>query len=147
MILNPNIWFNYYKFIMTTISLYYPKYPNDVTKKKYYNFIQNIPLFFPEYPLGNNYIKHLEFHPLTPYLDSRESFIKWIHYINNKIGSDLKIKEDHLEDALKKYYDIYKPPEKNFINNIKKKFLIDNGKKNILIVILIILIILIINFL
>ena len=35
MILNPNIWFNYFKFIMITISLYYPKYPNDVTKKKY----------------------------------------------------------------------------------------------------------------
>ena len=112
MLLNPKIWFNYFKFIMITISLYYPKYPNDVTKKKYYDFIQNIPLLFPEYPLGNNYIKYLEFHPLTPYLDSKESFIKWIHYINNKISLDLNIQEEKLEETFKKYFDMYKPKPK-----------------------------------
>lgn len=115
MLLNPKIWFIYFKFIMITISLYYPKYPNDVTKKKYYNFIQNIPLLFPEYPLGNNYIKYLEFHPLTPYLDSKESFIKWVHYINNKISLDLNIQEENLEETFKKYFDMYKskPKKKN----------------------------------
>ena len=112
MLLNPKIWFIYFKFIMITISLYYPKYPNDVTKKKYYDFIQNIPLLFPEYPLGNNYIKYLEFHPLTPYLDSKESFIKWIHYINNKISLDLNIQEENLEETFKKYFDMYKPKPK-----------------------------------
>ena len=34
MTLNPKIWFTYLKFILISISLYYPKYPNDVTKKK-----------------------------------------------------------------------------------------------------------------
>ena len=112
MLLNPNIWFIYFKFIMITISLYYPKYPNDVTKKKYYDFIQNIPLYFPEYPLGNNLIKYLELHPLTPYLDSRESFIKWIHYINNKICLDLNMEQETLEETFKNYYDKYTPPKK-----------------------------------
>ena len=136
MILNPNIWFNYFKFIMITISLYYPKYPNDVTKKKYYNFIQNIPLLFPEYPLGNNYIKYLEQLPLTPYPDSRETFIKWVHNINNKISLDLKIEEKNLEESLKEYYNNYKIPKKKY-----------NIKKYISLTILIISILLIINFL
>lgn len=112
MLLNPKIWFIYFKFMIITITLYYPKYPNDVTKKKYYDFIQNIPLFFPEYPLGNNFIKYLEFHPLTPYLDSKESFIKWVHYIINKINLDLNIEEETLEETFKKYYDNYKPKKK-----------------------------------
>ena len=34
----------------------------------------------------SNYIKYLEQLPLTPYLDSRETFIKWVHNINNKIN-------------------------------------------------------------
>ena len=110
--LNPKIWFIYFKFILTTISLYYPKYPNDVTKKKYYDLIQNIPLYFPEYPLGNNLIKYLEFHPLTPYLDSRESFIKWVHYIINKINLDLNMEQETLEETFKKYYEKYTPPKK-----------------------------------
>lgn len=119
MVLNPKIWIKYYKFCMITISLNYPKYPNDVTKKKYYDFINNIPLLFPNNPLGNNFIKYLDKFPVTPYLDSRKSFIKWVHFINNKINIDLKLKEETLEDSLKNYYDKYKEPKKEE-NKIKK---------------------------
>ena len=116
--LNSKIWFNYFKFIIITISLYYPKYPNDVSKKKYYNLIQNLPVFFPHYPLGPNLLDFLEFQPLTPYLDSRESFIKWVYLMINKLNKDMGEKQNTFETFLKNYYKKYKPPPKK--NLIKK---------------------------
>ena len=50
MTLNPKIWLPKYIFIMQLISINYPKTPNDVTKKKYYDFIQNLPLLIPNKP-------------------------------------------------------------------------------------------------
>ena len=123
MTFNAKIFIKYYKFCMINISLNYPKYPNDVTKKKYYDFINNIPLLFPNNPLGNNFIKYLDNYPVTPYLDSRKSFIKWIHFINNKINIDLNLKEETLEDSLKNYYDKFKKPKKEK-NKIRKYVMI-----------------------
>ena len=36
----------FYEFILQTISVLYPQYPNDVTKKKYYDTIQYFRYFF-----------------------------------------------------------------------------------------------------
>ena len=85
MSLNKEVWLPHIKFVMQTIALNYPKYPTDVTKKKYYDFVQNIPLFIPMKPLGNDFIKMIDNYPVTPYLESRLSFMKWVHYIFNKI--------------------------------------------------------------
>ena len=87
--LNRTVWLPYLHFVLQTISLYYPEKPNTVTKKKYYNFINDLPLFFPEYPMGKNFIDLLDKYPVTPYLESRLSFMKWVNYIHNKIKLDL----------------------------------------------------------
>lgn len=107
--LNPEVWLEHFKFIMTTISLKYPEYPNDVTKKKYYEFIQNIPLFIPMKPLGDDFIKMIDDFPVTPYLDSRLSFMKWVNFIHNKISRKMGIPDESLFDSLEKYYSCYKP--------------------------------------
>jgi hypothetical protein len=109
--LDPKIWIEHYKFTMITISMYYPKFPNDVTKKKYYDFIQNIPLFIPQKPLGDEFIKILDEFPVTPYLDSRLSFMKWVNFINNKLNKRLGIEETDLYKSLEQYYAYYKPEE------------------------------------
>ena len=85
MTLEPKIWGPHYWFFLHTIALSYPKYPNTITKKKYYEFIQNMPLFIPVESMGNDFSKLLELYPVTAYLDSRESFIKWLHFIHNKV--------------------------------------------------------------
>ena len=46
MALDPNIWGPHYWFVLHTIALSYPHTPNEVMRKKYYDFVQNIPLFF-----------------------------------------------------------------------------------------------------
>ena len=109
--LDPEIWIPHFEFTLKTISLLYPLHPNDVTKKKYYDTIQNIPLFFPQSPLGNDFIKILDQYPVSPYLTSRESFMKWVHFIINKIHEKMDWEQEDFFDSLEKYYDAYKPKE------------------------------------
>ena len=66
MTLNPKIWLPKYMFIMQLISINYPKTPNDVTKKKYYDFIQNLPLLIPnKLPLLRTKNDHCKYDILT----------------------------------------------------------------------------------
>ena len=51
------------------------------------------------------------------------SFMKWIHFIFNKIHEQLEQPIDEFYDSLEKYYDEYKPKEirnKEIINTRKK---------------------------
>ncbi len=109
--LNPKVWLPHLWFVLYTIAVEYPQTPNDVTKKKYYTLIQNLPVFFPEYPMGSNFIDLLDKYPVTPYLSSRLSLMKWVHYMQNKIN--LQMEEESLDfyECLEKYYDSYKPSE------------------------------------
>ena len=86
MALDPKVFGPHYWFFLHTIALNYPIYPNAVTKKKYYDFIQNLPLFIPIEKHATDFSKLLDEYPLTPYLDSRESFVRWMHFIHNKIN-------------------------------------------------------------
>ena len=106
--LNYNVWLPHLKFTLQTIAITYPSHPNDVSKRKYYDLIQNIPVFFPLDPIGKNFLNLLDKYPVTPYLSSRMSFMKWIHFIFNKIHEQLEQPIDEFYDSLEKYYDEYK---------------------------------------
>ena len=54
--LNYKVWLPHLKFILQTIAITYPSRPNDVSKRKYYDLIQNLPLFFPLDPMGDNFL-------------------------------------------------------------------------------------------
>ena len=80
-----------------------------MSKKKYYDFIQNLPLFLPVPEIGNTFSKFLDRYPVTPYLDSRASFMKWTHFIHNKINTALNQPEITMDEAMVAYYEHYKP--------------------------------------
>ena len=109
--LNPNVWLPHLKFTLQTIAITYPSNPNDVAKKKYYDFISNLPVFIPIEPIGKNFMDLLDQYPVTPYLDSRMSIMKWVHFIFNKISAQLDQPIEEFYDSLEKYYDEYKPKE------------------------------------
>jgi len=111
MSLNEKVWMPHFKFMMQTIAVTYPTHPNDVSKKKYYDFIQNLPVFIPMKPLGDDFIKMLDDFPVTSYLDSRKSFMKWVHFINNKLNKKMNLPEEDFHDSLEKYYNEYKPKD------------------------------------
>ena len=109
MVLNPKVWGPHYWFVLHTIANTYLPSPNDVTKKKYYDFIQNLPLLLPIQEIGNSFAKYLDKYPVTPYLDSRPSFMKWMHFIHNKINVSIGEPELSQEESMAQYYDEYKP--------------------------------------
>lgn len=119
--LDPEVWGPHYWFTLHTIALNYPLYPNDVSKKKYYDFVQNIPMFIPDLTISDNFSKILDRYPVTPYLDSRESFIKWMHFVHNKINHFLEKEDVEMIDALNAYYAHYKPKEIIMKDTIKMK--------------------------
>ena len=90
-------------------------------KKKYYELIHNFPLFMPDSRIGNKFSELLDKYPIAPYLDSRESFIKWVHFIHNRINKMLGKDEMSLTEAMQKYYDNYKPKGMLIIEEKKYK--------------------------
>ena len=107
--LDPKIWGPHYWFFLHTIAMSYPIHPNAVTKKKYYDFVQNIPLFIPVESMSGEFSKLLDQYPVQPYLDNKESFIRWMWFIHNKINKKLEKPQISLNDFYVKYYEEYKP--------------------------------------
>lgn len=91
----PDVWGPHYWFFLHTIAHSYPETPNAVTKRKYYDLIQNMPLFIPVSDIGNKFSSLIDKYPVSPYLDSRESFIRWVHFIHNKVN-DHSVKKKFL---------------------------------------------------
>jgi len=107
--LDPTIWGPHYWFFIHTIAFTYPTTPNSVTKKKYYDLIQNMPLFIPTQSASKTFESFLNLYPVTPYLDSKDAFIRWTHFIHNKVNEKLEKPCISLSSFYKTYYDEYKP--------------------------------------
>ena len=117
--LDPKVWGPHYWFFLHTLAMTYPHHPNAVTKKKYYEFIQNLPLFLPVEEISTSFSKLIEKYPITPYLDNRDSFVRWMHFIHNKINVALEKPEVSLNDFFVNYYDQYKPKEEKYTEYYK----------------------------
>jgi hypothetical protein len=121
----PEIWGPHYWFFLHTVAMCYPITPNKVTKKKYYDFIINFPLFIPIPDIAKQFSEILDKYPVTPYLDSRESFIKWTVFIHNKINILLNKTTLDYNEFINIYINKFKNPKiKNIKNNIRKKYII-----------------------
>lgn len=107
--LDPTVWGPHYWFFLHTISMSYPNWPNAVTKKKYYEFIQNLPLFIPVESMSTEFSKLIDKYPVMPYLDNRDSFIRWVWFIHNKLNEKLEKPQISLNEFYLKYYEAYKP--------------------------------------
>ena len=61
--------------------------------------------------MGKHFIHLLDEFPVTPYLSSRMSFMKWVHFMNNKLNKAIEEPEIDFYESLEKYYEEYKPKE------------------------------------
>jgi len=118
MILSPRIWGPHYWFFLHTSAMAYPIKPNTVIKKKFYEFIQNFSLFIPDKKISVSFSKLIDKYPVSPYLDSRDSFIRWTHFIHNKVNRKLEKPQISISKFYAEYYKSYEPVN---IQNIKWK--------------------------
>lgn len=125
MFFDPAVWGPHYWFFLHTVAESYPETPTAVSKRKYYDLIQNMPLFLPIDEIGNKFSDLLDKYPVSPYLDSRESFVKWVHFIHNKVNAYLGKEELSLPQALSNYRNAYKPRALYLVEqiNMRKHYL------------------------
>ena len=117
--LDPKVWGPHYWFFLHTLAMTYPHHPNAVTKKKYYEFIQNLPLFLPVEEISGEFSKLIDKYPITPYLDNRDSFVRWMHFIHNKINEKLEKPQITLNEFFVSYYDNYKSKDEKLTQYYK----------------------------
>ena len=125
--LEPKVWGPHMWFFINTIAMTYPNRPNAVTKKKYYDFMQNLPMFIPIEHMSGEFSKLLDEYPIQPYLDTKESFIRWVWFIHNKINEKLEKPQITLNEFYKKYYEEYKPKNVKLVEYYKLRSKIING--------------------
>jgi hypothetical protein len=63
----------------------------------------------PVEKIATEFSQLLEQYPVTPYLDNRESFVRWTWFVHNKINEKLEKPKISMEDFYKQYYENYKP--------------------------------------
>jgi len=100
----PEVWGTHYWFFLMTIALTYPDNVNAVTKRKYYDLIQNMPIFIPNAEISKNFSELLNNYPVTPYLDNRDSFVRWIIFIHNKVNINIGKREITKDEAMDQYF-------------------------------------------
>jgi len=116
----PDVWGPHFWFFFHTISLFYPQFPNDIIKKRYYELIQNFHLFIPHDESSSFFQKLLDKYPLKPFLDSRDSFVQWTHFIHNKVNLHLNKPQFSFHDFYGLYYSKFQHNQSKFI--IRKKY-------------------------
>ena len=123
--LDSKVWGPHMWFFLHTIAFSYPNRPNAITKKKYYEFIQNLPMFIPIENMAGDFSKILNKYPVQPYLDSKDSFIRWVWFIHNKINKKLEKPEITLSEFYVKYYEAYKLKDVKLLeyNKLKTKLI------------------------
>ena len=105
--LDSDIWFPHFWFFLYSVAHCYPEHPNTFVKRKYYDFISNLPLFCPNEEERKRFIRLLDEFPITPYLDNKDSFTYWLHFIHNKIHFETGKLENTYLEHLDQYYKEY----------------------------------------
>ena len=136
--LDPAVWGPHYWFFLNTVAINYPLKPNDVTKKIYYNLISNFHLFIPVEEHGRFFNDLLETYPIATYLDDRESFTRWVHFIHNKVNDKLNYPRITYENFFIEYYNYYK-------NKIEMNFKYKKISKIILFALIVVILLFLIN--
>ena len=112
MYMDPEIWGPHYWFVLHTIAFQYPKKPTSIQKKVYHRLIYNLYEFLPNPSIKTSFSKMLEQYPVSPYLDTRDDFIKWMHFIHNKINERLNKPTITLAEHYERMEDLYHPKRK-----------------------------------
>jgi hypothetical protein len=59
--------------------------------------------------MGQEFSKMLDKYPVTPYLGSKDSLVRWVVFIHNKYNEMTGKDEISIDEAMSRYYDLYLP--------------------------------------
>lgn len=122
--MDPTIWGPHYWFTLHTIAFHYPEHPTAIQKKIHYRLIHHFHEFIPIPSMGVMFSTLLEENPVTPYLDTREDFILWMHHIHNKMNERLDKPTLSLADHYSEFQKYFETPKQKWKRAWKDKYVI-----------------------
>ena len=67
----------------------------------------------------------LDQYPVSSYLDTREAFVKWMHFIHNRVNEDLNKAEVDYFKSIDDYYEHYKKVDLSPLQQLKERKMIN----------------------
>lgn len=125
---NPSIWGPKGWFFLDTIILSYPNNPNEINKKNFSIFFNNIGDMLPCDGCRQNYAKHIKDNQLNEeHLQSRDALIKWWLNIHNLTRKSMNKEQLTPINFLDYYCKCYNTGNTNYII---KELQLDNESNN-----------------
>jgi hypothetical protein len=122
--MDPTIWGPSYWFFLHNVAFNYPLYPTTIQKKIHFRLIHNFHEFLPNKSIAGLFVKLLEQYPITPYLDSKPDFIKWVHFMHNKINVRLDKPTITLSEHYSQFKEAYEPQPTRLRRFLKERYTI-----------------------
>ena len=116
--MDPKIWGPKLWFSLHTMTFNYPENPTEIDKRNYYDFFINLKNVIPCAKCSQHYGEHLENNPLSPNLDKKELFVKWLIDLHNDVNKSLNKRLYSYDEVIKIYKDHYRNSKsENVIKN------------------------------
>ena len=125
--MNPEIWGPPAWTFLHSITLAYPDNPSDLDRFNYETFFNKLQPILPCAKCSQNYMRHLQEDPITNNLDSKNSLVKWLINVHNKVNKTNDKKELTYNEVMNHYKLLYngdltnKPIKES--NNLTNTFL------------------------
>lgn len=117
---NPDVWNDNLRFMMMSIALGYPEEPNAITRRKYYEFFNNLPIFIPDSRLSNGFVDFLNNLPISNYLHSRDALVQWVHLRNNHENLLLGRPKTSPQQTMHQHFAKYETISPNHVSHVSK---------------------------
>lgn len=101
--IKPSVWGPPGWKFMHYVSLGYPDTPNETDKQHYKEFYESLQHVLPCHTCAQNYKDNLRTMPIDDALGSRDSLIKWVIDIHNKVNIETGKKQLDYNEALNLY--------------------------------------------
>lgn len=95
---------------MKIVCFYYSNKPNETLKKKYYDVLSNMPIYYPNTFFTKEYLNLLNTNPMASFLDSREDLLHWCHFIESSLLKRYGLQTQNYASWLLEYSQKYEKP-------------------------------------
>ena len=87
--MNPKLWGPHAWIFLHSVTMNYPTHPTTEDKARYRSFFDSLTIILPCEKCAYHYHQHIADDPIEPALESRNTLVRWLIKIHNKVNADL----------------------------------------------------------
>jgi len=101
--MNPKFWGPHGWIFLHSVTMNYPKEPTNEDKTLYRNFFSSLKRVLPCEKCAYHYKQHINDDPIEPALENRNTLVRWLIKIHNKVNEDLGKPQHTYEQVIEEY--------------------------------------------